>query len=140
MSSLLVVASVLSTSTTKAKTSSTSPVFYLVLIVGAVALYFLFLKPRQQRTRAAQQQVRASSVGDEIQTVGGLVGTIVAEEGDRVTISTGNGVELTYLRAAIARKIPPPTPDEPEHDVADGTPELHESGADDPTPAPEETT
>jgi preprotein translocase subunit YajC len=90
----------------KAKTTSSSSgilLLYFVLIGGVV--YFLFLRPRAKRQRQAREQVRTSEVGDKIVTIGGLVGTIVSEEGDQVTVSTGNGTEVTYLRQAISRKL-----------------------------------
>jgi preprotein translocase subunit YajC len=116
VSSVLAIGAVLATAAAKKSTSSSSYIFIL-FIVAMGAVYFLVLRPRQQRQRQAQQQHKKAEIGDEVQTVGGLIGTIVAEDGDRITISTGPGHELTYLRQAIARKIPPPEPVAPDHDA-----------------------
>jgi hypothetical protein len=47
------------------------------------------------------------------------VGTIVAEDNDRVTVSTGQGTELVFLRQAIGRKLTAPeTPPVSDADAA----------------------
>ena len=45
-------------------------------------------------------------VGDRILTVGGLLGTIVGLDGDTVEVEAADGVVLTFIRAAISRKVP----------------------------------
>lgn len=112
----LLAAHVLFAATTKTTKSSGNP-YTLVIIVALFALfYFLIIRPRSQRQRQSRAQVKTANVGDEIATIGGLVGTIVAEEGDRVTVSTGNGTELVFLRQAIGKKL---TAQEPATGVPD---------------------
>lgn len=113
MSSLLATGLVLAAS----KSKGSSPVFYILLLVLAVGVYYFFLRPRSQKAKQAREQIKQAAVGDEIATIGGLVGTIVAEDGDRVTVSTGNGTELVFLRQAIGRKLTPPA--EPTEDGMD---------------------
>jgi preprotein translocase subunit YajC len=124
VSSVLASSIVLAASTAKSKGNSSA--IFIVLLIAAVAIYFFFLRPRTQRQKQVRDQVRQASVGDEIATIGGLVGTIVSEDGDRVTVSTGNGTELVFLRQAIGRKIEPATPDAgadtADHGPIDGTP------------------
>ena len=115
MSSLLATGFVLAA--TKPATKGSSPLFFILLLGLAVVVYFFFLRPRSQRARQSREQVKQASVGDEIATIGGLVGTIVAEDGDRVTVSTGSGTELVFLRQAIGRKLTPPA--EPSADDVD---------------------
>ncbi|HEV3212323.1 MAG TPA: preprotein translocase subunit YajC [Acidimicrobiales bacterium] len=122
MSSLLATGLVLAASGSKAKGSS--PIFYILLLALAVGVYYFFLRPRNQRARQAREQIKQAAVGDEIATIGGLVGTIVSEDGDRVTVSTGSGTELVFLRQAIGRKLTPPAePTDPaDHEQFEGTP------------------
>jgi preprotein translocase subunit YajC len=109
LSQLLVVRVILATTTKPAK-SSTSAVELLVIVGLFAAFYFLVIRPRSQRQRQTRDLGRTAHVGDEIATIGGLVGTIVSEEGDRVTVSTGHGTELVFLRQAIGRKLTAPEP------------------------------
>jgi preprotein translocase YajC subunit len=103
-------------STTK-KTNSLVPL--IILVVIALAGYFLFLKPQQAKARAARaNQGTGYMVGDEVQTIGGVVGTILEIHGDRYTLltgSTGNDgnldgpqpTRIVFVRQAIARKLEP---------------------------------
>lgn len=107
-----------------AKSKGNSSVFLFLILGLAVLGYYFFLRPRSQRQRQAREELKKAAVGDEIATIGGLVGTIVSEDGDRVTVSTGSGTELVFLRQAIGRRLDPPAPavpDEPDTEF-DGTP------------------
>lgn len=116
----LLVAHALIAATTKTTSKSSSSSYTLLIIVALFGgFYFLFIRPRQQRQRQGREQVKKAQVGDEIATIGGLVGTIVAEDNDRVTVSTGQGTELVFLRQAIGRKLTAPeTPPVSDADAA----------------------
>ncbi len=100
---------------TSTKKSSSSIVPLLVIVALAFGGYFLFLRPQQQKNRAARQQGQTIDVGDEVQTIGGIIGTVVEMDNDRVTIVTGGDsggtpTQLVLLRAAIAKKVEPRVP------------------------------
>ena len=117
MTSLIVVLD----AAAKAKTSS-NPIFFLVLIALAVVGYFFFLKPQQKKAAAARAGASSGiEVGDEVQTIGGVIGTVLEIHGDRYTLLTGalNGdgnldgpqpTRIVFVRQAIARKIEPLVP------------------------------
>jgi preprotein translocase subunit YajC len=108
-----------------AKSKGSSGIFLFLILGLAVLGYYFFLRPRTQRQRQSREELKKAAVGDEIATIGGLVGTIVAEDGDRVTVSTGNGTELVFLRQAIGRRLDPPSatpPDEPDSGDFEATP------------------
>jgi preprotein translocase subunit YajC len=102
---------------TAKKTSSVLPL--IILVVIALAGYFLFLKPQQAKARAARaNQGSGYMVGDEVQTIGGVVGTILEINGDRYTLLTGSvgsdgnldgaqPTRIVFVRQAIARKLEP---------------------------------
>jgi preprotein translocase subunit YajC len=130
------------TTTTK---KSSSPAFLIILVVVVGALYFLFLRPQQQKARKARQQGAAYEVGDEIVTVGGVVGTVISMEDDRVTVVTGDNevpgvlsddpaTRIVFLKQAISRKLEPPAAEHDDHDSSElhyGLPEEDEhDGAD----------
>ena len=115
---------------TSTKKSSSSVLPLVILVVIAVAGYFLFLKPQQAKARAARaNQGSGYAVGDEVQTIGGVVGTILEIHGDRYTLLTGSTgsdgnldgaqpTRIVFVRQAIARKLEPVVavdPD-PEHE------------------------
>ncbi len=114
----------------KSTGSDSSVTFIIFLVVIGLVGYFLLLRPQQQRARRQRQQQSDISVGDEILTVGGIVGTVLEIDDERVTIitgldqsgargvdGTGPGVQPTQLvlvRNAIARKIEPTVPSQPD--------------------------
>lgn len=68
-------------------------------------LYFLLIRPQRQQQKAHQQLVAGLSRGDEIVTVGGIVGKILHIEGERITIKTANDTRLEIERSKVARRV-----------------------------------
>jgi preprotein translocase YajC subunit len=116
---------------TSSKKSSSSVLPLVILVVIAVAGYFFFLKPQQAKARAARaNQGSGYAVGDEVQTIGGVVGTILEIHGDRYTLLTGSigndgnldgaqPTRIVFVRQAIARKLEPVVNVEPDADIED---------------------
>lgn len=134
MDHLLSLTTTLLAATTTTKKSSSSATFLIFIVIVVGALYFLFLRPNQQKAKKARQDNSSIAVGDRVVTIGGIVGRIEELENDRVVLLTGNALadadideqptRLVMLRTAIARKMVDPTPmpevdddeDDDEHD------------------------
>jgi len=97
------------TAAKKSKSSSGSYVFLIIIAVLAV-FYLLVLRPRSQRARQAQTTKKDFAVGDEVVSIGGIVGTVVGFDGDDVEVEVDEGVVLTFLRRAINPKQAPAGP------------------------------
>ena len=135
----LVLFAASSSSSKKATSSSSSITFILFLLVIGVAGYFLLLRPQQQKARKQKELQSDIGVGDEVLTVGGIVGTVLDINSERVTIITGEDstgmdgdhavpTRMVLVRNAIARKIEPTTPtyDEAESEDEHEADEEHE--------------
>ena len=98
--------------------SSSSPLLTLLpLLAIGVLGYFFFIRPQQRKAQAARQSQGSDiGVGDEVQTVGGVIGTVLEIHGDRYTLLTGalgddgnldgpQPTRIVFVRQAIARKI-----------------------------------
>ncbi|MGH9089238.1 MAG: preprotein translocase subunit YajC [Acidimicrobiales bacterium] len=113
----LVHPALLAASNTK-KGGGGSSLSFIFLIAIAVAGYFLFLRPRQQKARKQREMQSDVNEGDEVVTVGGIVGRILEMDGDRVHLLTGYHAtpdlgdsppqRMTFVRNAISRKVEPP--------------------------------
>lgn len=77
----------------------------LALLFGV--MYFVLIRPQKQRVRAQQALVSSLSVGDEVMTIGGIFGRIVALRDDEATIETTPGTLLRCRRSAIAGRTDP---------------------------------
>jgi preprotein translocase subunit YajC len=81
--------------------------YTLFILMGLmlVAMYFLMIRPQQRRRREAEAMQSAIGTGDEILTVGGLYGKVVAVDDDSVTLEVAPGVTNRYARGAIGRVV-----------------------------------
>jgi preprotein translocase subunit YajC len=134
---LIVAASALAATLLAATSKSSSggiSIFYLFLLV-AVAFYFFVYRPQQKKARAMREQANTFDVGDEVLTAGGIVGHVIAIEGDRVTLETSVGASFVVLKQYVLRRLEAPVPDEPDDEDVEA-PELGEAsdGSDDGVP------
>ena len=77
----------------------------LSFVVLIVAFYFLLIRPQMKRQKEQVALMGSLAVGDAIITIGGIYGTIVTLEDDRVHIEVAPDVMITMTRSAIAKKL-----------------------------------
>ena len=82
--------------------------FLFLLIIGGAA-YFIFFGPQRRKMKAMRAEVAEArenvAFGDDIVTVGGIIGRVVSTTENDVTIDVGGGIEMRILRRAIAERI-----------------------------------
>lgn len=78
--------------------------FLLPIIILGGLFYVLLILPQRRRQKKMEQMRKDISVGDDIRTIGGILGTIVDEDDDTFTVDTG-GQRLRIVRRAIAEKV-----------------------------------
>jgi len=71
-----------------------------VLLLG-VAFYMLAIRPQRRRTQALREFQANLTVGDEVNTVGGIIGVISSLSEHEAMVDVG-GVQLKFARGAIA--------------------------------------
>jgi preprotein translocase subunit YajC len=98
---------VLATQATQA-TQKGNPLVTLLMVAAFFSFYWFYMRPRNKKRREQMTQSRNFEVGDEIQTIGGLIATVVSIVDDKISVRTGSGVELTFIKRAIAGKYNPP--------------------------------
>ena len=83
-----------------------SGMYSIVLLVLMFALlYFFMIRPENKRKKQAQAMRDSLTVGDEITTIGGIVGTICAVKEETIVIETGaDRVRLEMMKWAVANK------------------------------------
>src|SRR5215213_3402623 len=80
---------------------------FLILPLLLLAMYFLVIRPQQQRIRAQQALVAALEEGDEVVSSAGIYGRITSLDDEVALLEVADGVELRVARGAIARRIAP---------------------------------
>lgn len=76
----------------------TMGIFALVI----VAFYFFAIRPQKKQEREANEMRNALQVGDEITTIGGVIGEIVSIKEQTITIETSRDrTKIRFLRSAV---------------------------------------
>lgn len=76
----------------------------LFIQIGLIALvfFFLILRPQQQARKKHEELLKALKKGDEVVTVGGIIGKVKDIKEDRVTIESGTAT-VVVERARIVK-------------------------------------
>lgn len=62
---------------------------FLPLIIFFVAMYLVLILPQKKRDKKYREMLAALKVGDEVVTIGGIIGTISNLKDDTMVISVG---------------------------------------------------
>lgn len=68
--------------------SQYSPILILVLMF--VVMYFLLIRPQKKKEKKAEEMRSNVQVGDEVITIGGIIGRVVIVKDDYLVIETGS--------------------------------------------------
>lgn len=63
--------------------------FLIVMILMFVLMYFLTIRPQRKQQKKDQEMRDSTQVGDEITTIGGIMGRVVTVKEDSLIIETG---------------------------------------------------
>jgi preprotein translocase subunit YajC len=89
------------------ESSSGSSGLSSLLFLGGlfVLFYFLAIRPQQKRMRAQQALIASVEVGDRIETVSGIYGTVREMEGMDIKLEIAPGTVIEMSKGAIRRKV-----------------------------------
>ncbi len=75
----------------------------LLLVVGMVAILFFMSRSNKKKERETQAMYDALQVGDEVTTIGGVIGKIVSIKEDTCVIETSHDrTRIRFLKSAIS--------------------------------------
>ena len=78
-----------------------STILMLVLMFGI--LYFMMIRPENKRKKEAEQTRNSTKKGDQVTTIGGIVGTVVDVKEDKFVMETGaDQVRIEFTKWAIS--------------------------------------
>ncbi|WP_297813456.1 preprotein translocase subunit YajC [uncultured Finegoldia sp.] len=78
----------------------------LPLIALFGVMYFLMIRPQQKQQKQLMEMRNAIKVGDEVITIGGIKGTVVALTDDTVVLETSSQkTRIEFVRNAIASNV-----------------------------------
>jgi preprotein translocase subunit YajC len=73
-----------------------------MLVVVVFVFYFFMIRPQKKQEREVNEMRNALTVGDEITTIGGIIGKIVSIKDETVMIETGHDrTKIRILKSAV---------------------------------------
>ena len=77
----------------------------IVMLVGMFAVfYFVGIRPQKKQEKAQNDMRNALTVGDEITTIGGIIGKIISIKEETCVIETSHDrTQIRILKSAISR-------------------------------------
>ena len=91
----------LATSADAAAAGGPSMLIMMVALIGV--FYFLMIRPENKRKKEAEAMRNALKVGDNITTIGGIIGDIVSVKEDSIVIETTTDlVRVEFAKFAVS--------------------------------------
>ena len=116
----------------------------VMLVLMVVFFYFFLIRPQKKQEKEAANMRNALEIGDEIVTIGGIVGQVVSIKEETITIVSGKDrTKIRFLKSAVrevtVKASGEPTAATPEKKKAapiEAAPVKEEPKAEEPSEAP----
>lgn len=74
----------------------------IMIVVLFVVLYFFMIRPQKKQERKDAEMRSALAVGDEVTTIGGIIGKVVSIKGDTFVLeTTKDKTKIRFLKGAV---------------------------------------
>ncbi|HPU35863.1 MAG TPA: preprotein translocase subunit YajC [Bacillota bacterium] len=93
----------------------TLSILYIVALFAI--LYFLIIRPQQQRQKKHQEMIKSLKPNDRVTTIGGIFGTIVKLKEDSIILRIADNVRIEVLKNSISQVVSKEEDDEEEGKV-----------------------
>lgn len=88
--------------TTTASTGMQGLTTIIMLVAMLAVFYFFMYRPQKKQEKETAQMRDSLAVGDEITTIGGIIGQVVSIKDETVMIETGrDGTKIRILKSAV---------------------------------------
>lgn len=78
----------------------------ILLLVFFVLMWFFMIRPEKKKQKKVEEMRKALGVGDEIVTIGGIMGTVVHVTEEDITIETGEDkVRIQFKKWAVSTNV-----------------------------------
>ena len=84
--------------------TTSSLLMFIPLILIFVAMYFFMIRPQKKQEKEANKMRDELSVGDEITTIGGIIGKVVSIKDETLVLeTTKDRTRIRILKSAVSR-------------------------------------
>ena len=99
------VANAMLSSTTSVDTTSSLMGMLIPIVLLVAVFYFLLIRPENKKKKATAKMRSELAVGDQITTIGGIVGTICAVKENTIVIETSSDrVRMEFTKWAVSTR------------------------------------
>ena len=81
-------------------------VTFLPMIILFVVFYFLLIRPQQKRQKQHKEMLASIAKGDEIVTMGGLLGKVIDLNENFMTLEVAKGTQVKVQRNLVQAMMP----------------------------------
>jgi preprotein translocase subunit YajC len=75
-----------------------------MIVVLLVVFYFFLIRPENKKKKKLEQMRNEVKVGDEITTIGGIIGKVISIKEETCMIETGNAqTTIRILKSSVKR-------------------------------------
>jgi preprotein translocase subunit YajC len=76
------------------------------IIIMFVVMYFIMIRPQQKRQKELKTMMEALAKGDEVITIGGVLGRVSKVSDAYVTVEVAAGTEIVVQKSAVTTLLP----------------------------------
>ncbi len=89
--------------TTATPAAAGGPSMILMLVLMVAVFYFFMIRPENKKKKEAEQMRSSLKVGDNITTIGGIIGDVVNVKDDSIVIETSaDKVRVEFTKWAVS--------------------------------------
>ena len=79
-----------------------NPLTIIIIVALIAAFYFLMIRPQKKQEKKDSEMRNALAIGDEVTTIGGIIGKVVSIKGETFVLeTTKDKTKIRFLRGAI---------------------------------------
>ena len=79
---------------------------FMPLVLMFVVMYFLMIRPQQKKAKEQRSMMDALAKGDEVVTVGGMLGKVSKVTDAYITIEVATNTEIVVQKHAVTTLLP----------------------------------
>ena len=79
---------------------------FIPLILMFVVLYFIMIRPQMKRQKEMKVMLEALAAGDEVITVGGILGKVTTVKDQYIMVEIVAGTEVQMQKGAVTSVLP----------------------------------
>jgi len=79
---------------------------FIPLVLMFAVLYFIMIRPQMKRQKETRLMLEALAVGDEVITIGGILGKVNAIRDQNVIVEIAAGTEVIMQKGAVTMVLP----------------------------------